>query len=384
MHRRALVVSIVATVSAVGLAGPPAQARTTETAEPVPAQAPADSAALKWQVGFVNRGFGGNEPTAVSVFEDGQVIAADADAPYGFVIGQIDPLVMDLLAVKAEAVDPNADYGETMVTDVGDTVVTLGGPEPTVISVWALAHADGLSADQRTARERLQRFVDDLVEAGDEARATGEPYLPERVDIALWPVPPEEAVTAEPWPSDVLPNELSQSPVQGGWCFNVSLGDAPYPTTEELIWATPVMEWAVPSAVYAEMRAQLPGSEPCGGASPEVAGRPLTAEEAASTAYGWESPWIEGERSVPHPLEHWFVDEVMLNQVLPRELPGSGWDSTRWSWFDVGVVATEVDGVRYLDVHATCTPYVTDEEPVCTIDARLDPQTGDVIDFAAA
>jgi hypothetical protein len=73
----------------------------------------------------------------------------------------------------------------------------------------------------------------------------------------------------------------------------------------------------------------------------------------------------------------------MARTVLPAELGGS-WDWNRWSWFEYRFAAAEVDGRRVIDIQATCTVYAEDEEPSCTIDARFDATTGELIEFAAA
>jgi hypothetical protein len=54
-----------------------------------------------------------------------------------------------------------------------------------------------------------------------------------------------------------------------------------------------------------------------------------------------------------------------------------------WSWFEYRFAAGEVDGRRVIDTQATCTEYVVDEEPFCTIDARFDVTTGELLEFAA-
>jgi len=43
-----------------------------------------------------------------------------------------------------------------------------------------------------------------------------------------------------------------------------------------------------------------------------------------------------------------------------------------------------VDGRRFLDVLAECKPFVTDEEPACTIRARFDVATERLVEFEAS
>ena len=56
--------------------------------------------------------------------------------------------------------DPPPDYGVVGVTDQATTTVTMSvGGRTRRVDVYALAFDDGLSADQRENRERLQRFI---------------------------------------------------------------------------------------------------------------------------------------------------------------------------------------------------------------------------------
>ncbi|WP_199423643.1 hypothetical protein [Actinotalea solisilvae] len=86
------------------------------------------------------------------------------------------------------------DYGFPNITDVGSTTVTLQvGDQTWVHDAYALEISltgggnDGLTDDQRTAREVLAGFVTDLGEVLDRAEETG-PYVPERFAVMARPI----------------------------------------------------------------------------------------------------------------------------------------------------------------------------------------------------
>ena len=100
------------------------------------------------------------------------------------------------------------------------------------------------------------------------------------------------------------------------------------------------------------------------------------------TAYDRTNPWPVDQRTTTTSLERWMVDEALVTGVLSRREDWSANDWTRWSWFDVRYVG--VGGRRFLDVLAECNPFVTDEEPACTIRARFDVATERLVEFEAS
>ena len=112
--------------------------------------------------------------------------------------------------------------------------------------------------------------------------------------------------------------------------------------------------------------------------------RALTDGEQDETAYDWAHPWPVDRRTTTMSLEVWMAHEALVAQVLSRREGWSANDWTRWSWSDVRYVGVDVDGRRYPDVFAECTPYVTDEEPACTIRARFDVATQRLVEFEAS
>lgn len=102
-------------------------------------------------------------------------------------------------ALAAEELDDGADLGQPMVTDASTTSVTYYGGDGVVrTSAYALGHegtGDGLSRDQRHGRAVLEGLIDAL----DEATATGDVLPIETLQVVGeagepepegWPGPP--------------------------------------------------------------------------------------------------------------------------------------------------------------------------------------------------
>ena len=152
----------------------------------------------------------------------------------------------------------------------------------------------------------------------------------------------------------------------------------------ERLWSLPVgLGVATPSAVAASVTAVLPDQKPCETFDPVEPPQALAPDELRMPPHDWTSPWQQGVRMTSHPFEEWMAVDAMARTVLPAEL-GGDWDWNRWSWFDYRFAAADVAGRRVIDFRATCTSYVTDEEPACTIDARFDAVTGELLEFSAS
>ena len=344
---------------------------------------------LVLRLGLVGSYWQGDSPANVSVYADGTVIVVDQDEQLGYTTlplppGQLD----DLLALAGEA-DPfgDVDYGQVLVTDVGSTRVEVHADQgDAVLEVWALDLLDGLNAEQRANRQRLLALVDALDQF---VGAGGEPFVSDDVAVVLRPVlvgmGPDGQRT--PWPLDPLPTDLFSDEGFHVVCVVVTsdaVGGLPAEIQGEHLWALPEgLGMATPTTVAAAVSAVLPGEKPCESYRPVEPARPLTPQELAGPPHDWTSPWTQGIRTTSHPFEEWMAVDAMARTVLPEQLGGS-WDWNRWSWFEYRFAAAEVDGRRVIDFRASCTEFVTDEEPACTIDARFDAVTGELLEFAAA
>lgn len=341
---------------------------------------------------------GDDEPRLVSLYADGTVIVPRNDSPTGSSSFRIDDARMTELlglASAARLYDDGVDYGEIDVTDIGSTVVTAGTDRGTAeVSVWALEIIDemstDLSDDQVAARDHLRELVEAL-EATQEAPArdaTLEPYVPATLQLRLSPVDPDdEAVPTADWPLDGMRAGQWRVTRRLAACLPVTRNEVGPLLAKGQVqeWSLPRHDGAAPPTVRVHIEAVQPADEPCDGAPAFAAPRPLTADEARSTTSRVQTPWPSDAVTTVHPLEAWAAAWVLLTEVLPAELPGGGdWDSTRWSWFDVGVVGVELDGRRFVDVMATCTVFVEDEESACTILARFDATTGALVELSAS
>ena len=347
-----------------------------------------DPGALVLRVGLVGSYWQPDSPANVSVYADGRVVVRNEDEQLGYATFVLDRAELDeLLAVAADATPfTHVDYGEVMITDVGSTRVEVHADQgDAVIEVWALEHVDGLSDDQRASRERLLDVVAAL-ESLDGSAAV--PYTSDEVMVVLRPVLPgmEPQGTPAPWPLAEQPTALFGDPGFHRLCLAVPLGSVvalPDETAGEHLWSLPDLGTGAPAVVAAAVTAVLPEQKPCETFDPVEPTRALAPDELRMPPHDWSSPWPQGLRMTTLPFEEWMAVDAMARTVLPAEL-GGDWDWNRWSWFDYRFAAAEVDGRRVIDFRATCTDFVIDEEPACTIDARFDATTGELLEFAAA
>jgi hypothetical protein len=299
-----------------------------------------------------------------------------------------------LLRLAAETTPfDEVDYGDVMVTDVGSTRVEVHSDQgDAVVTVWALEHDRGLAADQRQSRQRLLALVQAMESLAGDTGVHVEPLAPfvsANVSVVLRPVLPGMSPdgTPAPWPLDGAPQNLYADNGYHYVCFAVPddvVSRLPDEIDGEYLWTLPTnLEVASPAAIGASVTGIPPGSKACEGYSPVEDPRPLTAAELATSPHDWTSPWSPGVRTTTHPFEEWMAVDSMARTVLPAELGGS-WDWNRWSWFEYRFAAAEVDGRRVIDIEATCTVYAEDEEPTCTINARFDATTGELLGFDAA
>ena len=345
--------------------------------------------ALILRVGLVGGYWQPDSPANVSVYADGRVVVRDESVPLGYTTFVLDGTALADLLGLAGAATPfdSVDYGEVMITDVGSTRVEVHADQgDAVVEVWALEHLDGLSDAQRTNRERLLALTAAIETLGGSAT---EPYSSHDVMVLLRPVLPgmEPAATPEPWPLLAAPADLFSDPGFHAVCLSVpaaSVTALPDEVNGEHVWSLPTgLGMATPAVVAASVTAVLPEQKPCESFDPVEPPRLLAPDELRMPPHDWSSPWQQGVRTTTHPFEEWMAVDAMARTVLPAEL-GGDWDWNRWSWFDFRFAAVEIDGRRVIDFRATCTDFVTDEEPACTIDARFDAATGDLLEFSAA
>ena len=347
------------------------------------------SGALVLRLGHVDSYWQPDSPDTVSVYADGRVIVRDEDEQLGYATFVIDRAALEELLTVAAAATPfqPVDYGQVLITDVGSTRVEVHADQgDVVIEVWALDHLDGLSDQQRANRARLLALVD-ATQSLD--ASTVEPYASDEVMVVLRPVlpgmGPQGAPT--PWPLAEAPTELSGDPGFHTVCLAVpaaSIGGLPDEVNGEHLWSLPDdLGMATPTVVAASLTAVLPEQKPCEAFDPVEPARLLAPDELRMPPHDWASPWPQGPRTTTHPFEEWMAVDAMARTVLPAELGGT-WDWNRWSWFEYRFAASTVDGRRVIDFEARCTDYVTDEEPVCIIDARFNAITGELLEFSAA
>jgi hypothetical protein len=154
------------------------------------------------------------------LYGDGTVVVRGPDGgalplPTTYVLSQegIDA-VLDA-AADAGLLGEAPDYGMPPVTDVGSTTVALDVDGATVVhDAYALgfenASLDGLTDEQRNAREALAGFVELVKGLADErpdliAAAPG-PYQPEAVDVHVWRAPEDaDPAGAIEWPLGTAP-----------------------------------------------------------------------------------------------------------------------------------------------------------------------------------
>ena len=148
----------------------------------------------------------------VSIFGDGRIVTigptiAISPGPALPNLGQGQLEDHDLDAILAAADDAGLlgdeppDYGEVAVSDSPTTVVTVDDGEEHEVSVYALGFDDGLSGDQKAAREQLSDFIASLP-----TDSVSAPYRPTRVAVLFRPYVTDELPAAgqETWPLDDL------------------------------------------------------------------------------------------------------------------------------------------------------------------------------------
>ncbi|MEJ7722009.1 MAG: hypothetical protein WKF58_16980 [Ilumatobacteraceae bacterium] len=343
---------------------------------------------------------GGDDPYLVSVYAGGDVYLSSDSQPLGFTTFRVGDAALDELlglATAARPFDKVVDYGEPQITDVGSTVVTVNADQgATTVSAWALGvDDDALDLDpaQTEARRHLGAVAGALAGLADSEHRIGDvtPYEPANVNVLL-SAPNDDAGEDgldTPWPLSQPLHRQRLYQVYDALCFQVSGADIALvmATDDETFWglptATPV---AAPGAVRVTAAAALPDTLPCDGAERTEPVRALTDAQEDETAYDWTNPWPVDLRTTTTSLERWMVDEALITRVLSRREDWSANDWTRWNWFDVRYVGVGVgvDGRRFLDVLAECNPFVTDEEPACTIRARFDVATERLVEFEAS
>lgn len=336
---------------------------------------------------------GSDEPRLVTVYADGTVVIPRHDSPTGFVAFQVDDTALGQVLALASDADlyGEVDYGEVAVTDLGSTVVTVHTDRgSTTVSVWALELTDGVTWNQADARTRLTALADALAHLQDDPAQQGplEPFVPPTIELHLAPADPDDdSLPIADWPlADLRADQWQVTPWRSG-CLAVDAAELAgvMANGPEQVWTLPATGTAIPPTVGVRLRALQPADEPCDGAPAFGAPRALTADESASTEHRVDTPWPADRRTSVHPLEAWAAESTLIDEVLPARLPDvGGWDRTRWSWFDVGVVGVELGEQRLVDVMATCTVFVEDEEPACTILARFDTTTGELVQFQAS
>ncbi len=350
---------------------------------------------LVLRVGLVGSYWQVDSPANISVYADGRVVVVAPEERLGYNSFVIDPTTVDELLRLAAATTPfdEVDYGDVMVTDVGSTRVEVHSDQgDSVVEVWALDHDYDLTADQLQSRQRLRALVQAMEGLASATSAHVEPVVPfvsDQVMVVLRPVLPGMSPegTPTPWPLGTWSANIFSDPGFHYVCFPVPAAVVAGLSDEingEYLWKPPSdLGVATPAAVGASATAVLPDSKPCEGYSLVEVARPLTAAELATPPHDWTSPWPQGVRTTTQPLEEWMAVDTMARTVLPTQLGGS-WDWNRWSWFEYRFAAAEVDGRRVIDIQATCTVYAEDEEAACTIDARFDARTGELLEFNAA
>lgn len=277
------VAALAATATACGTTeGPEAiddpRPSTTTTSRPT-ADPPGDDE-IVWQEftrgGFVPSEFAAGQVPAVTIYADGRVILTSddadlgADRPAGLEEAQIAE--GDLDRFLAEAADsglfePDADFGDPMVTDQPSTSVTLrSGDAPRTVDVYALdfeldPSVGGVTADQSARRDRLKA----LLEQARDLAIDPQPYVPERVRATL--ITYASDVGSEPeaidWPGPPLsafPDP--QSDGANSTCLVVEGPDAA--AVSAAAAENPDRTWAIDGEVRQIVVAPLvPGQEGC-------------------------------------------------------------------------------------------------------------------------
>jgi hypothetical protein len=126
--------------------------------------------------------------------------------------GQVQDLVDRALAA---GVAETSDLGSPPVADVPTTRFTVVTTEETYVrdayALWETPEDNGLTPEQRDARERLT----DLLTALTDQSAATEPYVPEAVAAVASPwIDPGDGLPQpeQPWPGPALPGEPTGGP----------------------------------------------------------------------------------------------------------------------------------------------------------------------------
>jgi hypothetical protein len=160
----------------------------------------------------------------VSVYADGRVISEGpvvalypAPALPNLQVRTIGPgEVQDLVdRALAAGVAETSDLGSPPVADVPTTRFTVVTTEETYVrdayALWETPEDNGLTPEQRDARERLT----DLLTALTDQSAATEPYVPEAVAAVASPwIDPGDGLPQpeQPWPGPALPGESTGGP----------------------------------------------------------------------------------------------------------------------------------------------------------------------------
>ncbi|MDQ3312954.1 MAG: hypothetical protein M3517_12690 [Actinomycetota bacterium] len=171
---------------------------------------------------------GGDDPSLVSVYANGNVIVSSDSEPLGFTTFRVGDATLDELLGLATAARPfgDVDYGEPEVTDVGSTVVTVNVDQgATTVSAWALGFdTDELDPQQTEARRRLDALAGELAGLADGGDRLSDvtPYQPLLVNVFLSApnYDSAEGGVGTPWPLSrpLHRQRLYENP---GLCFQV-------------------------------------------------------------------------------------------------------------------------------------------------------------------
>ncbi|MBN1096223.1 hypothetical protein JKP76_09375 [Blastococcus sp. TML/C7B] len=258
-------------------------------AVPPRAQLPADPGALVLRVEQVGmfttpQALAARLPV-VSVYSDGRVVLQGPVATIWPAFAWPNVQVLDVGAVGvqeladralAAGVAEQADLGVPPLADVGSTRFTLGTASGThVREVYALQGSaamtgSGLTADQVTARERLQEFVTELsnlVSAGTPEEVP-RPWTPAAVAAVAQPWTASEEDVAQgwspepvPWPGPPLPGE----PIGPGISCVVATGEVAGDVIAAARDANVLTPWATPDGALwsVAFRPLLPDETGC-------------------------------------------------------------------------------------------------------------------------
>jgi hypothetical protein len=278
----ALVVSALAlSLLAAGCGGGGGEESTGPAAEPA---APPDAVLID-----VRTGVGAFSPVEVAIenrpefrlYGDGTVVVRGPDGgalalPSRYVLSQEGIDAVLAAAADAGLLAQAPSYGMPPITDVGFTTVALDVDGATVVhDAYALGFedpsVDGLTPEQRKAREALAGFVDFVTGLADArpdlVAAAPEPYQPEAVDVHVWPAPEgADPAGALEWPPATPPEAFSQdAALSDARCATVRGADLTALLQALEGVGGPVLLRSGDALWSAGYHVVLPGEQPCSG-----------------------------------------------------------------------------------------------------------------------